>query len=674
MDMIANLFSISFIISIAKYPAVFAIAFVSTYLLTPVIRKWAINLNIVDKPSPGRINTRVIPRAGGIAVFLGFHISLVVALLLVAGLEISSKVDIGWWISFALGSVVILCIGLYDDIMDMPAIVKLMGQIGVAVLMYTTGLKFTGVLGLEIPAYLELICTVVWFLAIINAFNLIDGVDGLATGLASIGAAGIAGALIFLHHPGDALVLFGFVGACLAFLRYNFHPATIFLGDSGSMFLGFTLAAVGLAVNTKGATIAALGVPLLAVGVPMFDTVLAVWRRSVRRMLTGLLRNRVTTCPDESSGVMTRDLDHLHHRLLREGLNQKAVAVSLYTASAILVVAGLSSMVFASASAGIFLICFVVGTYVIVGHVARIELWDSGKVIVRGIQMPSAKVFFRLAAPASDSVCLGLMLFFSLYLTMPTKDISGLKHVWRDWFPVLAGVPLSILALSGSYSIIWSRSRISEFFSFAARVIGGGIVAWALLIFAGFSTLSQSDTISVFVYLVFALCFMLGSRAVPLLIGDLMMLADKVSHKDNRKVRKILLYGAGDSAVLFLHHYNINSQLNTLSDITDEQVVGFVDSDSYLKNRTVHGYHVFGGLEQLEQVANEIGVDEVVVTDKVTPEEEFHLLKTSKLCGFQLTRWVTRREPLRPAAALGNVSSVDSPIPLIRKPQLASNE
>src|SRR5262249_46463291 len=138
--------------------------------------------------------------------------------------------------------------------------------------------------GIQFPWWLDSILVVVWLLGVINAFNLIDGLDGLASGLACISAFGLCGIFMIEHLPGNVLILMGLIGACLAFLRYNLHPASIFLGDTGSMFLGFMLGTISLQTCTKNTFLLSMTIPMLVLGVPIYDTMLAIWRRSVRGM------------------------------------------------------------------------------------------------------------------------------------------------------------------------------------------------------------------------------------------------------------------------------------------------------------------------------------------------------------------------------------------------------
>ena len=247
-----------------------------------------------------------------------------------------------------------MLIGLWDDRFGMPAAVKLAGQAAVGGLAYMLDMHLGAFFGIALPVWIDLPATVFWFVAFINAFNLIDGMDGLATGLAAIAAFGLAGVFLIGSEPGDCLVMLALLGACLGFLRFNFNPAQIFLGDTGSMFLGCTLAALALNTSTKSTTLMALVVPLLAVGIPMFDTFLAVWRRVARKFLE----------QDGGSAVFGADIDHLHHRLLKTGLSQRRVAALLYAGSFVLVGVALLAMLFTSSALGIYMIAFVVGVYI----------------------------------------------------------------------------------------------------------------------------------------------------------------------------------------------------------------------------------------------------------------------------------------------------------------------
>ena len=233
--------------NLLKYLIIPVLAFAVTYSLTPPVMRLAAWLGMIDQPGQRRIHKRPVPLAGGLAVFAGFH-SACAALFLLPWAPFSSLLLQAGWLKILCLTSIVLLIGLWDDRFGMPAVVKLAGQMAVGSLAYMLDMRLGGFFGIHLPLWIDLPATVFWFVAFINAFNLIDGMDGLATGLAAIAAFGLAGVFLIGNNPGDCLVMLALLGSCLAFLRFNFSPARIFLGDTGSMFLGCTLAA--LALNT----------------------------------------------------------------------------------------------------------------------------------------------------------------------------------------------------------------------------------------------------------------------------------------------------------------------------------------------------------------------------------------------------------------------------------------
>jgi len=167
---------------------------------------------------------------------------------------------------FLPSTLILLVVGLVDDIRGLSAWKKLAGQVAAALWVPLSGTQFGNFFGYKLPGFLDGVLVVFWIVAVINAYNLIDGLDGLASGLAIISATGLCGILVLNHAPGVILPLLALIGACLAFLRYNFHPASIFLGDTGSMAIGFTLGVVSLQTFTKNTFFLSMAIPLLILG------------------------------------------------------------------------------------------------------------------------------------------------------------------------------------------------------------------------------------------------------------------------------------------------------------------------------------------------------------------------------------------------------------------------
>ena len=294
-------------------------AAVLSFAITPIIKVLAKKVGAIDVPKDERRMHKIpIPRMGGLAIFIGFLVSF-----LVFG-EMNRELQ-----GILLGAVVIVILGVLDDILALPALPKFGVQIIAAIIVVGHGCRIENFLGLALPTWLSYPVSIIWILTITNAVNFIDGLDGLAAGVSAISAgAMLLVALILVPDSSamlSAIVLAAIVGGCVGFIPYNFNPATIFMGDTGSTFLGFMLASISIFGLFKTYAVISFAVPFLVLGLPIFDICFAV----IRRVAKG-------------QSPMHADRGHVHHRLIDMGFSQKqAVAIS-YLLSAIL---GLSAVV-----------------------------------------------------------------------------------------------------------------------------------------------------------------------------------------------------------------------------------------------------------------------------------------------------------------------------------------
>lgn len=422
--------------SILKYLLVFSVSYISTLLLTPLVARLAWSLGIIDTPDPKRrIHSQPIPRCGGLAVFFGFQLGCLMIYLLPWSPQ-SQLITWQWWAHYCLAASLLVLIGFIDDFLSIRASLKLLGQISVAILMFCFDVRVASFMGFTLPLAIDLALTIFWFCLIINAFNLIDGFDGLAAGLAIISAIGIGGTFYLRHLSLEMLLLTSLIGACAAFLKFNAHPARIFLGDSGSMFLGFTFAAIALGTASKGTSLASIWVPLMALGVPLFDTMLAVWRRVARKLYRILSHSRA------ARGIMSADMEHVHHRLMKAGLTPKNVTRVLYLANSLLVLLGLCALVFRDFAIALFLAGFIIGSYILVRYVARRELWDSGLVLIYGLGDWTRPAINICLYACLDSVGLALALFASLLLAFPSNSMAETIENFQLIAPTWLGLPI----------------------------------------------------------------------------------------------------------------------------------------------------------------------------------------------------------------------------------------
>ena len=264
------------------YLGIFLFSIIICIIAVPVLKKYAETWGFVDLPSSRRLHELPIPRCGGIAVFLATHIPIL-GFIVFGNEPILDQLHL--WLELLIGSTILLVIGLLDDKYSLSAWVKLGGQLVVAIFLFSFGYSFGEMLEYPLPLFLDIVLTVFWFILLMNAFNLIDGMDGICAGLGLIASLTVGIICLYIGNIFSAAVLLALAGSCLGFLRYNFNPATIFLGDTGSLFIGFILAAISLEANVSKSTLASLLIPIMIVGIPIFDVFLAVVRRFSRTQL-----------------------------------------------------------------------------------------------------------------------------------------------------------------------------------------------------------------------------------------------------------------------------------------------------------------------------------------------------------------------------------------------------
>jgi len=608
-----------------KYLFVLLTGLTMTYLLTPFVRKWATRFGAVDLPNARRPHAVPTPRAGGVAVIIGFHIACLAALVF-PWPEVAGGLDRSWWGQFTLSSLVLLLVGLIDDLRGLPPLVKLAGQTISATIVALSGVRFGSLLGFELPVWLDCALVVIWILAAINAFNLIDGLDGLASGLAIISAAGLCGIFILQRLPGNVLILLGLIGACLGFLRYNFHPASIFLGDTGSMFLGLVLGTISLQTYNKSTFFLAMTIPMLVLGVPLYDEILAVWRRSVRRLLAG----------DEAGegkrrGIMQPDLDHLHHRLLKTGLSTQRVTASLYVINAGLVAVGLLITMFQSRASGIFLMAFLAAVYVLMRHLAVIELRDTGRAILNGLKRPTHATFKALGYPVWDMFWMSASLALAMAALEPPRE-----DFWHAWFidlPVWVTPTFSLLAASRVYVTVWTRARGLDVLMLLSTLLVGQALSLGIALLIDPSKLS--------VALLRALALSAVSHPAILSLRVLYRFTEEfVIYLRNKSELKsdrghVLLYGAGGRCQLFLKEVGFNNSQS----FDGRVIVGLIDDEPALVGQWVYGYLVLGGIKQLNQVITAHNVSEIIITTQLRPDSLQSLIEMAKVRGVKLREW-----------------------------------
>ena len=309
--------------------AALLVAMVVSFLMCPLVKSFAYKIGAIDVPKDNRrMHKKPVPRLGGLAIFLGF----IVSILLFANIDHEMQ-------GILLGAVIIVVLGVVDDMTPLRAYFKFVVQIAAALVAVFHGVVIETLSNPNVFSqspywnlgWLAVPITVLWIVGITNAVNLIDGLDGLACGVSTISALTMLVIALLVSEGGIAVIMASLVGACLGFMPYNKNPAKMFMGDTGSTFLGHILATISIQGLFKYYAIVSFAVPFLILGLPMFDTLFAI----VRRLAHG-------------QNPMAPDRGHIHHRLIDMGLSQKQAVAALYVVSSIL---GLSAVVLTASGA-----------------------------------------------------------------------------------------------------------------------------------------------------------------------------------------------------------------------------------------------------------------------------------------------------------------------------------
>ncbi|WP_246213162.1 MraY family glycosyltransferase [Aminipila butyrica] len=320
----------------------FLAAFILSVIFTPVAIRLAPVIGAVDVPKDSRrMHTKPMPRFGGLAIFIGAMVTIgwvtfrgwpvqAMAFQQMGAGFLDQPIESMYGV--LLGGALIYILGIIDDLKGLPAKVKFLGQALIACVPYAFGVRiefvtnhFGASFGDSHSYFAGAVCffiTIIWIVGITNTVNLIDGLDGLASGVASISSLCLAYTAYIHGAYLPALAMLALAGSALGFLPYNFHPAKIFMGDGGSLFLGFMLATLSVVGPVKSATIMAVIIPVLVLGLPIFDTAFAILRRLVNHR-----------------PIMEADKGHLHHRLMAAGLGQRRTVLTLYGISGVMGVA-----------------------------------------------------------------------------------------------------------------------------------------------------------------------------------------------------------------------------------------------------------------------------------------------------------------------------------------------
>lgn len=637
--------------------------FVLSLFLVNRLIQLASRLGLVDSPEGGegrRIHDGERATSGGVAMWLAFTAGCL-AFLAVGKADTFSPSGTSWIMALLASSGFIVLAGLIDDRWGLRPYQKLLCQVLTAFLFF--GMRGTSAgswLGFDVSLWLEVLIWVVWAVGLMNAFNLIDGMDGLCGGLAAISLS-ILGVILVVNRDWNGAAVVGISLATLAgFLRYNISPARIFLGDSGSMFLGFLIAVLGTASVGERATVTALVLPILIAGVPFVDVLLAVWRRAARKILNGSVNGTANSASEGTDGtagtagagagpsdssqaaahqsarIFGADREHLHHRLLALGLTQRRAAMILYGGAAFAAGLALLPAILDQRAIGLSLAIGLFAGLIGLRYLAPVELSITGDLARLSLKRPAparrVAAFYWLY-----DVAVLIAVFFLAEWIEANGRVDWIRRDFLGASLVVSTASCIIaLRLARASSRVWGRATLRDYWALAGWLGIGLIGAFSL---NSFMEADFSWRFGRIVIMAGALGYVL--LLVPRSIGGIAreLHVDSIHRRLGRsrgERPRLLLYGAGDLGELVLAA--IKQQDGR--ELSRYRLIGFIDDNPNLKGRALDGFKIFGGVDDLPYLHRRFGLHTVIVSSsQLSTENALRLSELTEQLGLRLVHW-----------------------------------
>jgi UDP-GlcNAc:undecaprenyl-phosphate GlcNAc-1-phosphate transferase len=605
----------------------FLIPIAISLLITPAVIWFARLIGAIDQPNERKIHKVPTPRLGGVAIYASFF--LAVGLLNLVDREFHDLISLGTHkgVMFTIALVMILALGIFDDLRSRTPSQKFVVQLLASTLVYLAGFRISAVThplggGLLNLGIFEYPATVLWIVGITNAFNLIDGLDGLAAGIAAIACFTIFGVSLMTNDVSTAMMVVILAGAVIGFLRYNFSPAKIFLGDSGSLFLGFALSVLSMKSSTKGSTALAILVPILALGLPIMDTLLAM----IRRLLGSLLpqQARSTSLLRKLDSMFSPDNAHIHHRLVARGLSHKNAVFTLYLVAIAFSLGAFAITTGNNFGASLVLTTVAVATFIGVRQLRYREI----SVLRNGMLLPMYDWpimngrFFR----GFLDIGFIILAFGAAHVLADHGDMSMLfrKEFLRDT-TIICGIQLTVFYFSGLHKGAYRYTGIGDVLKMLRSVALAA--AFSGLVFAflpnGEGIFGLPIAIVDFYVL---LSLVLGSR----LSFNVLNYFFRREIENGQKC--VVIYGAGPSGAMALQRILSDDRFHLTP-------VGFLDESTALEGTHLNGYPIFGGHWKIPKVLRQYKVEEIIIsTQKLSPQVLLRLKKATRDYGIKLRK------------------------------------
>jgi UDP-GlcNAc:undecaprenyl-phosphate/decaprenyl-phosphate GlcNAc-1-phosphate transferase len=612
----------------------FVLPAVITLLCTPLVMRLAIGLGAIDKPNARKAHTIPTPRLGGVAVFVSFAISLAVLIAYDHDLTFPSWI-LGTKGFLLYGSIaLVLALGIWDDMRELKAGQKFLVQLVLASVAYLAGFNISGIthpftLGVLPLGVFDYAATVVWIIGVTNAINLIDGLDGLAAGVSTIALLTMFPIAIIQNDMGTAVVALVLAGAVFGFLRYNFNPAKIFLGDSGSLFIGFMLAILSTQSSTKSSTAFSFLVAVLALGLPIMDTLLSM----LRRMLQSTM-NRQRNPGSRVKwlrAMFIPDRRHIHHQLLARGLSHRRTVLVLYLVSCALGLGAFAVTVASNVEVSFVLI--VVGLAIVIG--IRQLRYREIAVLRNGALLPLFQ--HRMLTLKISQVFLDI--FFIMVAYSGAHLVDDATHMALPVTPelvfrmsIVCFVQFIVFWLRGTYKFAIREFGLSDALDLTKTTIiacGVGAIVLAAVRLAA----PQVEATVLLLDFYFLITLTIGSRFSFQLLTHLFQ-------RNTEEGQRVLIHGADRDGATVLQRILESTSYKL-------RPAGFLDDRPSVEGKRMNGYPILGGHWKLEQFVKKIGVTEIVLaSENIKPEILRRLAQKAEVLGVSIRRFTIHLEEL----------------------------
>jgi UDP-GlcNAc:undecaprenyl-phosphate GlcNAc-1-phosphate transferase len=563
-------------------------AFVAAAIATPVVRAFARRFGCVAMPKSDRWHRQPTAMLGGVAIF--------VAVMATGPLMVRLSRE-GWVVLGA--STLLFLVGLVDDFLHIKPYQKLIGQVaGAGVVIY-----FGLVLPWTASATMNMTITLIWLIGITNAVNMLDNMDGLSAGTAAIAAAFLGINFAINGQWNEAVLLAGFAAALLGFLVYNHSPASIFMGDGGSLFIGFFLASAALLSGTGGgrsrSVVAVLAVPVLVLCVPIFDTTFV----TLMRKLAGRAASQ-------------GGRDHTSHRLVALGLTEKHAVWMLY---ALALSAGSLALLVRHAATDVTVVAITTFTVVLtfIGvHLGRVHVYDEEEILAAR-EKPVVSFLFDLSYKRRvfevllDVVLISVAYYLAYALKFGPINSTSNWQLFLHTLPVVVVVKLGVFLLTGIYRGLWRYASLASVADFARAVVVSSIAAILAIVFVfRFDGFSRT---------VFALDAILLLMAVTASRFGFRMLRRLIPAPQTEATKRVVIYGAGDGGELVYRELRNNLALAAVP-------VAFIDDDPAKRGRVVHGLRVYSAAGGLSALCRSLNAQEVLISTQTISRERLRMI------------------------------------------------